>query len=138
MEPPNDLLPVFQYRNWSVDNYPLGFDGDNESPQIDDLVQGSDEATSALQKQNSFPSSGEVQQLAPSDEPWNPLTGSRRAYYGNGVSPTYKVSSHAIYQLDAPSTYYTATSEMMTSEAFHSAMSHVGDYQNDVPADPTV
>lgn len=60
-------------------------------------------------------------------EPWNPLTGSKASGLGTSALGTRRSSNYADYRPVSSSDYHTATTEIMPSEAFHSATSYISD-----------
>jgi hypothetical protein len=65
-------------------------------------------------------------------EPWNPLTYRRRSLVTTPDLVMHKILYYIGPKLDAPSIYYSATSEIVTNEAFHSATSRLEGYRNAV------
>jgi hypothetical protein len=66
------------------------------------------------------------------DEPWNPLSSSRGSLVNTSAAVMCNTLYYIVTGLDAPSIYYTATSEIVTNEAFHSATSRLEGYRNTV------
>jgi hypothetical protein len=66
------------------------------------------------------------------DEPWNPLAYPRRSLVNTSAAGTYSAFYYIRPKLEAPSIYYTATSEIVTNEAFHSATSRLEGHRNAV------
>jgi hypothetical protein len=66
------------------------------------------------------------------NEPWNPLDPPRRPLVNTSAAFMYNMLYCIGTELDAPSTYCTATSEIVTNGAFHSATSHLEGCRNDV------
>jgi sucrose-6-phosphate hydrolase SacC (GH32 family) len=67
-----------------------------------------------------------------SDEPWNALAAPRKSYVDTSAPATYNISLHIAPNPGTLSMYYTATSEVVTNEVFHSATSRMGGYRNAV------
>jgi hypothetical protein len=66
------------------------------------------------------------------NEPWSPLDPPRRPLVNTSAAFMYNMLYCIGTELDAPSTYCTATSEIVTNGAFHSATSHPEGCRNDM------
>jgi hypothetical protein len=66
------------------------------------------------------------------DEPWNPLACSTIPLVNTPAAVIYNTLYYVGSKLGAPRIYYTAPSEMVTTEAFHSATSRLEAYRNAV------
>jgi hypothetical protein len=65
-------------------------------------------------------------------EPWNPLSPSRGPLVNASAAVMYNMLCCIGSKPDAPSIYHTATSEIVTNEAFQSATSRLEGYQTSV------
>jgi serine/threonine protein kinase len=182
MESASGLLPVFQYRNWLVDNSTTQFDDDNDVLQETHLTHNLDTGTSSLQGWNAASGLAVQYRSARSDddqwetpvgtfqqharmaldistdpelvpfsfeqvnheipsyprdrhnsvEPWSPFAPYRIFPMDILAPATYNISLSMDSRLGTPSIYYTAASEIVTTEVYHSAASHMGRYRNAV------
>ncbi|KAH6045969.1 hypothetical protein HBI67_240680 [Parastagonospora nodorum] len=66
-------------------------------------------------------------------EPWDPWASPRRSLVTASAPVMHQISYYIGSSLGAPSIYYTATSEILTNEAFHSVTSRLEEYRNAVP-----
>jgi len=65
-------------------------------------------------------------------EPWNALAAPRKSYVNTSAPVTYNASFYIGPNPGTSSMYYTATSEVVSNEVFHSATSRMGGYRNAV------